>query len=112
MRARFALALTAFGSLAGCGGQIPPAQNYAVITGRAFDAATNQPIPGVEVTVDTIDKATTANDGTYRIGNIPIGSCTIQVTIVPSGYAAPSLPDCGSVTAGQVVTIDIPLSKH
>ncbi len=112
MRARSALALIAICSLAACGGQIPPAQNYAVITGRAFDTTTNQPVAGVEVTVDTIDKASTGNDGTYRIGNIPIGSCTIQVTAVPTGYAQPSLPDCGSVTAGQVVTIDIPLAKH
>lgn len=97
--------------LAACGGGIPPAQNYATIQGRAFDAASNQPVAGVVVTVDVIRTVTTGADGSYKITSIPVGQCTIAAS-APSGYAVASTPDCGSVTAGQVVTIDIPLRRQ
>lgn len=98
--------------LAACGGnQVPPAQNYATIRGRAFDSASNQPIAGVTVTVDTILTAVTASDGTYRIGNVPIGQYSL-IPQPPTAYSAPSQGVYnGSVAAGESVTIDIPLSK-
>lgn len=110
-RARLAILALSVGILAGCNGNgVPPAQNYAVITGRAYDAASNQPVPGVTVTVDTILTATTGSDGTYRIVNVPIGSYHVGV-IAPSGYTAAANPlDDGSVTAGQTITVDVPLN--
>ena len=98
--------------LAGCGGNgIPPAQTYAVVTGRAYDVATNQGVPGVTINVDVVLSATTAADGTYRITSVPVGQCQIYSVTPPSGYAVQgALPACGSVTAGQVVTVDIPLA--
>ncbi len=111
-RARIAVLALSLGALAACNGNgVPPAQNYAVITGRAYDTASNQPVAGVTVTVDTILTATTGNDGTYRIVNVPIGSYHVGV-IPPSGYAAAANPlDDGSVTAGQTITVDVPLNK-
>lgn len=111
-RLRFALLALPSLVLAACGGnQVPPAQNYATIRGRAFDAATNQPVAGVSVTVDTILTALTASDGTYRIGNVPIGQYSL-IPQPPSAYSAPSQGLYnGSVAAGEAVTIDIPLSK-
>ena len=107
-RLRVALLALPAALLAACGGGIPPAQNYATVEGRAYDAATNQPVAGLTVTVDVIRTVTTGADGTYKITSIPLGQCTITAA-PPSGYALASTPDCGSVTAGQVVTIDIPL---
>lgn len=107
-RLRVALLALPAALLAACGGGIPPAQNYATVQGRAYDASTNQPVAGVVVTVDVIRTATTGADGTYKIGSLPVGQCTMTAS-APSGYALTTTPDCGSVTAGQLVTIDIPL---
>jgi hypothetical protein len=112
-RLRFALLAIALGGLAACGNpQVPPAQNYGVITGRVFDASTSQPIPGVVVTVDTILSATSGNDGTYRIVNVPLGTYTLQ-PVPPSGYSAPPQPAYdGSIASGQTITVDVPLTKR
>jgi len=113
-RLRFALFVLPLALLAGCGGNgVPPAANYGSISGRVYDAVTNQPLPGVQVSVDTILNATTASDGTYRIGTIPSGQYTMAVQ-APQGYAAPNFnapPYSGSIDAGQTITVDIPLSK-
>lgn len=111
IRVRFgSLLLTAV--LAGCGGNgIPPAQNYAVVTGRAYDVSNNQGVPGVTVNIDVVLNATSGADGTYRITNVPLGQCQIYSVTAPSDYKLQgALPTCGSVTAGQIVTVDIPLS--
>lgn len=110
---RRALVAIALVLLSGCGGGIPPAQNYAVVQGRAYDAATNQPVAGVTICVDEIDCASSGGDGVYHVANVPLGSCDITRVTPPSGYAVQgALPQCGSVTAGQVVTIDIPLAHQ
>jgi hypothetical protein len=110
-RARFAVLVLSLSVLAACGGPaVPPAQNYATIRGRAFDSATNAPVAGVLVTVDTILTSTTGSDGTYRIINVPIGQYTLVVQ-PPQGYAAVN-QQTGSVAAGETVSIDIPLTKR
>lgn len=113
-RGRFAVWLLPLALLVGCGGpQVPPAANYGSISGRVFDSATNQPLAGVVVSVDTILTATTASDGTYRIGTIPSGQYTMAVQ-TPQGYAAPNTnapPFSGSIDSGQTITVDIPLNK-
>lgn len=99
--------------LAGCGQpQIPPAQNYGVIRGRVYDAATNQGIAGVAISTFTIYNTASASDGSYRIPNIPPGPYTIQVT-VPQGYALQSTAGlAGSIALGETITVDIPLTKQ
>ena len=112
-RARFAVLVLATSLLAACGGPaVPPAMNYATIRGRAYDSATNAAVPGVQVVVDTILTATTGPDGTYRIGNVPIGQYSLVVQ-APSGYSAPNQPGYnGSVAAGETASIDIPLTRQ
>lgn len=99
--------------LSACGGPaVPPAQNYGTIVGRVYDLRTNQPLAGVVITVDTILNATSGNDGSYRIGTVPLG--TYQVGVQSAGYSSPNLqaaPYSGSIAAGQTITVDIPLSK-
>ena len=110
-RVRFVLLGAAFAVLSACGApQVPPAQNYGTIVGRAYDQATNQPVAGVVVVVDTILTATTGSDGTYRIGNIPLGTYTLRPQ-APQGYNAPLQPTYdGSIATGQTITVDVPLT--
>jgi len=110
-RVRFALLALPLLLLAACGGPaVPPAQNYPTIHGRAYDVATNLPVAGVLVSVDTILTASTGSDGTYRVPNVPVGTYSFSVT-PPLGYSAPPQPTySGSVAAGENVTIDVPLT--
>jgi hypothetical protein len=112
-RFRFAFLALALSGLAACGGpQVPPQQNYGTITGRVFDSATNQAVPGVVVTVDTILSGTSGNDGTYRVVNVPLGTYRLQ-PIEPAGYTAVPQPAYdGSISSGQTITVDVPLTKR
>jgi hypothetical protein len=109
-RACFAFAALVVG-LSGCGGPaIPPAQNYATVTGRVFDVATNAPVAGAVVTGSVILTSTTADDGKYKITNFPIGPNEVQVT-PPAGYAAVAPQYSISPQKGETLTLDIPLKK-
>ncbi len=115
-RLRAIAASFALAALAACGGPaVPAAQNYGTITGRVYDATTNQPIAGVVVTVDTILSSPSGTDGTYRIGTVPLGTYQVAVQSVPSGYSAPNVsaaPYAGSIVAGQTIVVDVPLTKQ
>lgn len=112
-RARFALLALGCALVAACGGgQVPPAQNYATIRGRAYDTATNQAVGGVAVTVDVIISGTTGSDGTYRLSNVPLGQYGPLQIQPPTGYTVQASPLYqGSVAAGETITVDIPLTK-
>jgi Carboxypeptidase regulatory-like domain len=111
-RVRFALLALPLALLTACGNQIPPAQNYGTIRGRAYDVATNQAVPGVTVSVLTILTTTTGADGTYRLGNIPAGSYGPMGITPPGGYTVQYNPAySGSIALGETVSVDIPLAK-
>ena len=110
-RFRFVGPVVAAVLLAACGSPVPPAQNYATVYGRVYDASTNAPLAGVVVTVDVVNGTTTAADGSYTLTNVPVGQTDVNVQ-VPAGYAlgnAASLEGF-SVTAGERVQLDIPLN--
>ncbi len=85
MRAlRYPVLLVCTLALAACGGPgVPQAQQYATVSGTVVDAATNAPIAGATVTVDTVNTATTGTNGAFSIGNLPNG---------PVEYAASAGP--------------------
>jgi hypothetical protein len=111
---RFArVALVATLLLSGCGNDgIPSAQNYAVVYGRVYDAATNAAVAGVVVSVDVVDTATTGADGTYSVINVPIGQTDVTVS-VPTGYVVAS-PGAlvFSVNPGDRYRLDIALNHQ
>jgi hypothetical protein len=110
-RARFAL-LAGLVVFAGCGGPaIPPAQDYATVTGRVYDAASNAPVAGAIVTGSAILTSTSADDGTYKITNFPIGPNEVQVT-PPAGYTAVEPQYTISPQKGETLKIDIALKKN
>jgi hypothetical protein len=110
-RARFVVAALLVG-LAGCGGPaIPPAQPYATLTGRVYDSASNAPVAGATITGSVILTTTSAEDGTYKIVNFPIGPNELQVT-PPAGYSAVQSQYTISPQKGETLKIDIPLKKN
>lgn len=71
--------------LAGCeGDQLPPASQYSSFSGVIVDAATNQPIAGAVVTVDTVLTATTDKDGKFTIDKVPSG--IVDYIVQAQGY--------------------------
>lgn len=110
---RFAVvAVIAALALTGCGSQIPAQQSYAVVYGRVFDASTNQPLPGVDVSVLVAIHARSGSDGTFTTDPIvPAGQIDVQVQ-PPAGYkvADPSVLNF-SVTAGERYRLDIALIR-
>jgi len=97
--------------LTGCGmPNLPPAQNYATVTGRVLDAATNNPVAGAVITVSIVLTATSGSDGSYRIINVPIGQNEVQVQ-APSGYVAQQTQYPIAPQPGETVTVNILLNK-
>lgn len=110
-RVRFALLGTLL-LLGACGSPvIPPAQNYATIVGRVYDAATNGPVAGAVVTASVVLTATSAADGTYKIVNVPIGQNEVQVA-PPGGYRAQQAQYPIAPQPGETITLNIPLVKQ
>jgi len=109
---RRGLALAVFAAmLTGCGlAPVAPSQNYATVTGRVLDAATNNPVAGAIITVSTVLTATSATDGSYRIGNVPIGQNEVQVQ-PPAGYVAQQSQYPIAPQPGETVTVNILLNK-
>ncbi len=81
-RARLLLgALFALATLAACNDNaLPPGGTYQSVQGVVLDAATNQPIAGAVVTVDTILTATTDANGKFAFAKVPVGEVDYFVT--------------------------------
>ena len=111
-RVRFAL-VAVLAVLTGCGSPaIPPAQNYAVVSGRVYDAATNAPVAGAVITVSTVLNTTSAPDGSYKIVNVPVGQ-NEAIVAAPSGFtpAQPGGQYQLSLQPGETYSLNIALNK-
>ncbi len=72
-------------ALAGCNNDsLPPAAGFATLQGTVLDRATNKPIAGALVTVDTVLTTTTDDAGTFKIENVPSG--IVDFTVEAKGY--------------------------
>jgi hypothetical protein len=109
-RRRFIAALIAIAGVSACN-DVPPAQNYATVFGRVYDAATSQGIAGVTVSADTALVVVTGPDGSYSISPVPSGQTDLLIT-PPEGYSLPAQPAAFSVTDGDHVRMDIPLDRN
>jgi hypothetical protein len=108
-RRRFVAAGAALATLGACDA-VPPAQNYATVFGRIYDASTNQGLAGVTVSADTALVAVTSADGSYSISPVPSGQTDLLVT-PPDGYTVAAQPAAFSVVNGDRVRMDIPLDR-
>ena len=79
-------ALLALAALTGCNNDsLPPAAGFAALSGTVLDRASNQPIAGALVTVDTVITATTDATGSFKIDKVPSG--IVDYTVQAQGYA-------------------------
>lgn len=84
-RARLMGALFALVALAGCNDSaLPPGGTYQSVQGVVVDAATNQPIAGATVTVDTVLSTTTDAAGKFSFAQVPVG--TVDYVVSAPGY--------------------------
>lgn len=81
-RARLVLgAVFALAALVGCNDSaLPPGGTYQSISGVVVDAATNAPVVGATVTVDTVLTATTDASGKFSFSKVPVGEVDYAVT--------------------------------
>jgi hypothetical protein len=98
---------------AACDYKTPPAQNYATVVGRVYDATTNAPVAGAVITISTVLTAVTGPDGVYRVNDVPIGQNEIQIQ-APAGYAVVQPGGLYPIAPqpGETLRQDIPLAKR
>ena len=108
MRPRFrrltALAGIAIPALLGAQQAPPSGGQGGTIAGTVRERTTSTPIPSAQVSiVGTTRGASTSDQGTYRITNVPPG--TYQIRVLRIGYT--SVTQSVTVTEGQTTTADI-----
>ena len=102
-RARLLAALFALVALTACNeGGLPPGGTYQSFQGIVVDAATNQPVSGAVVTVDTVLTVTTDQTGKFAFDRVPVGDLDYQVSVPHGNYKA--------YAASAHLTPDKPLS--
>lgn len=96
--------------MAGCGpSSIPPASQYGTVSGRVYDAVTNQPIAGAAVTINSVQSAFSDGQGAYAIPNVPGGPTDWSAD---GGAAYVRMSGTFSLPPGQQkYTLDIPLVR-
>ncbi|HEV3091284.1 MAG TPA: carboxypeptidase-like regulatory domain-containing protein [Candidatus Cybelea sp.] len=103
-----ALALLSLG-MQGCNtDSLPPAAGYASIAGVVVDAATNAPINGAVITLDTVLNATTDATGHFSFDKVPSGIADYAVTA--TGYQA--LNSSATIEPGKPFTLNLTLSAQ
>ncbi len=78
------------------------------ISGRVVDAQSAQPLISAQVFVADGQGTLTNLDGAYILRNLPVGTYDLQVQLI--GYALKTVTGV-SVSAGQVVTVDITMAS-
>lgn len=92
-----------------CCTDVAVAQATGSISGRVVDSATSTPLSDATVMVDGTDRrASTRDDGTFRITGVPAGSHALRVRRI--GYGTSVWPV--SLAAGQALDIEIRISPH
>lgn len=104
MKIRLLSAVLALGFLAACQSDaLPPTAKYGTVQGVVVDRATNRPIAGALITVDTVLKTNTAADGKFTISNVPSGS--FDYSVQANGYKPVALPDTVDPSGTKTLTI-------
>ena len=83
------LAFAGIFALAACDDSaLPPGGTYQSVSGVVLDAATNQPVAGATVTIDTVLSATTDSAGKFTFAKVPVGDFDYVVTMPGGAYKA------------------------
>lgn len=103
-----AMALVLFGTYGCNSDSLPPAAGYASITGTVLDAATNKPIPGAVVTIDTVLTATSDATGKFSFEKVPSGIA--DYAVAATGYKP--VTSTATIEPGKPFTLDLTLSSQ
>jgi uncharacterized membrane protein len=96
-------------ALAACGPPaVPPAQQYATITGTVVDAVSNAPISGATVAVNVVLTTTTSSNGSFTISNIPNGP--LECVASAANYAPNSSWCAAPLSPGQKLNVTVQLT--
>src|ERR1051325_7512258 len=82
-------------------------QATGAIRGRVTNAATQQPLGGVTVTVGR-RAAVTRSDGAYLVSDVPAGSDTVRARLI--GYASATQPV--TLAGGDTVTVGLAMTPR
>lgn len=93
--------------LAGCGLGLPPAGNYASLTGIVSDASSGAAIPGAIVTVNGVLTAQTDAKGAYHVPVIPTGPWSYAVSA--PGYVTAQSDQPDQLGPGEKRTFSVKL---
>jgi hypothetical protein len=88
--------------------ELPPAAGFASVSGTVVDSATNVPIRGAVVTVDTVLTATSDATGRFSIDKVPSGIADYAVEA--TGYQAVS--SSTTIEPGKPFTLNLTLSTQ
>lgn len=107
-RARLFGALLACLALVACNDNaLPPGGTYQTLQGVVLDSATNRPIAGATVTVDTVLHATTDANGKFSFAQVPVGA--VDYVVSANGYrSTASIPI--QLTPDKPLSITVTLS--
>jgi len=97
--------------LAGCGAGLPPAGNYATVSGTVVDATTGKGIPGASVSINGgVLVAQTDGSGSFRVSPVPTGDWDYTVSAV--GYVSTGLvTSVPPLSPGEQRIVTIQLTK-
>jgi hypothetical protein len=92
---------------AGCNNDaLPPASGFASVSGVILDAATNAPVAGAVITIDTVLTATTDAAGKFTIDKVPSG--ITDYIVQATGYK--SLTSTANVEPGKPFQLNLSLT--
>ncbi|HEY6449794.1 MAG TPA: carboxypeptidase-like regulatory domain-containing protein [Candidatus Cybelea sp.] len=102
------IALLLFGTQ-GCNNDaLPPASGFTSVTGVIVDAASNAPIAGAVVTIDTVLTATTDAAGRFSVNKVPSGIADYSVQA--KGYQ--TLASTADVEPGKPFQLNLTLAQQ
>ncbi len=102
------VALLLVGATACNNDALPPAAGYTTVSGTVLDTATNAPVSGAVVTIDTVLTATTDASGHYSIDKVPSG--IVDYSVQAKGYA--SLNASTNAEPGKPFTLNLTLAQE
>jgi hypothetical protein len=106
--ARFGFALaSAAALLGGCGPAIPPAGDYATVSGVVTDSVSGAPIAGASVKIDVVFSATTDANGSFRIANVPNGPW--EYSVEAQNYDASASDQLDPLAPGEARALPVAL---
>jgi hypothetical protein len=104
-------ALFAIAALVGCNDSaLPPGGTYQAVQGVVVDAATNQPVEGAAVTVDTVLTTTTDAKGKFAFAKVPVGDIDYVVTPPAGSSYKATQSQTAHLAPDKALTLTVTLS--